>query len=240
MSFAEFDVTAIVIKCGALVLIYIIGFCLQIKIIKTVKEEKTLTWDINLIHSTVMLIHFTFAILLYIITNLIPNLNRYVGVWFCYCLLFLRCYGISEILSHSLFISIYKYIFIVHNGTVRSFGQDRIKNFLFRFCIIWHVLVSLTYTFRPNYRAFAALNGGCGSEQVSILNNVTISESVGNLRNRILFCGFPENDWSNTFEFLAYIVTRVYCFLQTIIVAFVLLNLLEIFFYVRIFQHMKR
>ena len=88
------DIATLLIRCSVYVFIFSIGLGLQMKIIKAVKEEKAMTWDINLSHSITMIIHFFFTILIDTITYIIPNLKMTFGVWFCYFLLFLRRYSL--------------------------------------------------------------------------------------------------------------------------------------------------
>jgi hypothetical protein len=225
---------------GVLIFIFLIGLFLQITIIKTVRKEQSITWDIKMTHSIVMIVHFCYTIIFEIATYLIPELGQYTGIWFCYVSLFLRMYGVSEILCHSLFLSIYKYIIIVHTHSVRAFGQTKLKKILFWINIVVPVFMSLTYTFRPNYRAIKAINR-CGLYQgISNANNVVAQKSLGNLWDRSVTCGFGAYGGNNKFEHFADIITRIFCIGQAIFSIVMGLNILEIFFYVRIFSYMKR
>ena len=95
-----------------------------------------------------------------------------------YFLLFLRLYGISEIVFHSLFISAYKYIFILHNEGVRSIGQERIKKMLFWVNMSLPVFFAFSYIIRPNNQAFNTVHS-CGLLEDSDMVDVAINETVG-------------------------------------------------------------
>ena len=225
---------------GILTFIFLVGLYLQITIIKTVKKEQAIAWDIKLIHSIVMIIHYGYTIIFEVVTYLIPNLGQYMGIWFCYFSLFLRLYGVIEILSHSLFISIYKYILIVHTQSARRFGQKRLKKILFWINIVLPIFLSLSYTVRPNFRAFKAINR-CGLYQgISNVNTVIVQETLGNLWDRSFSCGLPAYGGNSGFEYFIDIMTWTFCFGQFICSVLIALNILEIYFYVRIFSYMKR
>ena len=239
MNSTDYDSTMLVIRSSALVIIFTIGCFLQVKIIKAVKEEKAMTWDINLSHSITMIIHFIFTILIDTMTYIIPNLKMSFGVWICYFLLFLRLYGISEIVFHSLFISAYKYIFILHNEGVRSIGQERIKKILFWINMSLPVFFAFSYIIRPNNQAFNTVHS-CGSLEDSSMRDVAINETVGTLQSRFLFCGLPDDEDKDKFAYFTLMLTRLICFGQTVLLILVLSNILEMLFYIRIFRHMKR
>ena len=107
------DITTVIIATLSLVLIYLVGLYFQIKIIKISKKDKDMTWKIDISHSIVMIVHFGFQILFETTTNVIPNLSRFTGSWFCHCALFVRLYCMISIVSHSLVTAIHKYFFIV-------------------------------------------------------------------------------------------------------------------------------
>ena len=48
---------------GVLGFVFTIGMCLQIKTIKVLKQEKATAWEIDLSHSIIMMIHYSFVIL---------------------------------------------------------------------------------------------------------------------------------------------------------------------------------
>ena len=239
MNSTEYDSTILFIRSSALVFIFTIGCFLQLKIIKAVKEEKAMTWDINLTHSFVMIFNFVFTILLDTISYIFPTFKMVFGTWFCNFLLFMRCYGSSAITYHSLFISVYKCVMIVHHDGIRRFGMQKMKRLLFWANIIIPGFISFSYIIRPNNRFFNDVHR-CETYQDTDTSNVKINETFGDMANRVFFCGLTKRDTNNPLDEYIYIVTKVYCFLQTIVLALVALNILEIFIYMRIFRYMQR
>ena len=240
MNSEGFDLTTLLIGCGAIILLFSIGFYLQVRIIKVVKEEKAMAWDITITHSVVMTFHFGLIILLDTITYIFPTFKVHFGTWFCYCLLFIRLYNSSSIALHSLFISAYKYIFIVHNDSTRSFKQDKLKKILFWVYIIFPLLAALSYIIRPSKALALSAIHNCGLQKVSSTTNISIHEPIGTMPNQVFFCGVVDYNENDQFAYVTFIITRAFCFLQTIALTAVLLNILEIFFYVQIFRYMRR
>ena len=62
-----FDVGT-VIGFGILGFVFTIGMCLQIKTIKVLKQDRATAWEIDLSHSIVMMIHYSFVLIFEMIT----------------------------------------------------------------------------------------------------------------------------------------------------------------------------
>ena len=240
MGSMDIDMKTLVIVDVILIFIFLIGLYLQIKIIKTIRQEQAMAWEINRCHSIVMIIHYIYCISIETTTYIIPSLSRYTGMWFCYFALFVRGYGASAIAAHSLVISIYKYIFIVHAEAVRKYGEDKAKKVLFWVNLIHPVFVSASVTWRPYLHIWDYSETRCGLPQYLQTNHTNVHESIGYTLKRVVFCGFDHNDANTDFDYFMYVSNQVYCFVQTVIGGIAGLNLLEIFFYVKIFSYMKR
>ena len=177
-----------------------------------------------------MMVHFSFVILFEITIYTFPTLDAYHGKWVCSASFYLRMLGAGEIFFHSLIISFYKYLFIVHHFMVINIGQDRMKKILR--CVYLLLLIggSLSYTFRPNFRAFNSVHN-CGTPQ---------SEIDVDLPNRLFLCGTVDMKYNTIYDYVMNIATGMFCSVQTILAMLIYLNILEIFFYIGIFRHMKR
>ena len=103
-----YDEPTVIIITMSLILIYLIGLYLQIKIIMISKQDKDMTWKIDIAHSIVMIIYYAFIISIETTTRVIPKLSDFTGSWFCYFALYLRLYGMISISGHSLFVSMHK------------------------------------------------------------------------------------------------------------------------------------
>ena len=125
------DLTIIIFTITLMAILFVIGLYFQIKIIILSRKEKDVTWRIDIWHSAVMIAIFSFRILFEMITYIIPSLHQFTGKWFCYFSLFVTFYGFVSISSHSLAISISKYVLTVHQDRVRVVGQNKVSIILF-------------------------------------------------------------------------------------------------------------
>ena len=229
----EFDLATLLGGGGILLVIFIIGVFLQIKIIKAIRQDRATAWEVDLGHSIVMMIHFSFIIFFNIITHIFPNLHLYLSKEICYCALFLRMLGATEIVGHSLVISFYKYIFIVHHNTITRIGQERMKKVLLFIYIINPITGSLSYIFRPNLKAFKDIEDMCPIDTSN-------KEPKIDTLNRLFTCGYDELEWNNAYDYFSNILLGLFCSCQTIVAMLTYTNIMEMFFYIGIFRHIGR
>ena len=232
-SSLEFDLTTLLAGGGILLVIFIIGVFLQIKIIKAIRQDRATAWEVDLGHSIVMMIHFSFIIFFNIITYIFPNLHLYLGKEFCYLALGLRMLGATEIVGHSLVISFYKYIFIVHHNTITRIGQGRMKKILLLIYFINPITGSLSYIFRPNLKAFKAIEDMCPIDTSN-------KEPKIDTLSRLFMCGYDELEWNNVYDYCSNILLGLFCSCQTIVAMLTYTNIMEMFFYIGIFRHIGR
>ena len=74
------NITVTVICCA----IFVLGVFLQLKVIATLKRDQGMAWEINLTHSVVMIVHWSFRIFLETIQYIEPDYYAFFGKWFCY------------------------------------------------------------------------------------------------------------------------------------------------------------
>ena len=237
------DTTNVTIVTLSLVFIYLIGLYLQIKIIIISKQDKDMTWRIDISHSIVMIIYYTFQILFETITHVIPNLSHFTGSWFCYFALFVKLYGMASIVGHSLVIAIHKYIFIMHGEIINNFGKEKAKKIALWINVFLPSVWAMSWMVRPHY-SIASVNMCHGSwirlQESSNEVNETASYTPGKLAETFFFCGMGDYDGYSSFDYFIYVASQGYCFFQTVVSCIVVGNIIEIFFYKRIFNYMKR
>ena len=212
-----------------LLIVFAIGVFLQIKIIKALKQDRTTAWEIQLSHSIVMLLHFSFVIIFEIAIYSIQSLDTYLRNWVCSATFFLRIVGTTEIICHSLMISFYKYIFIVHHNVAVKIGIDRMKKIICFVYLLFIVFNSLGYIFRPNTSAYNSVHN-CGVQQ---------ADTKVDLPRQLFMCGITDYQYDGGYDDLVNIVTGAFCSIQTTLFILIYLNILEIFLYIGIFRHMK-
>ena len=225
----EFDINTLIGFC-VLLLVFAIGVFFQIKIIKALSQDRTTAWEIQLTHSIVMLVHFSFVIIFESTIDFVPTLDTYLGTWICSATFLLRMFGAGEMIIHSLIISFYKYVFIVHHNMVLDIGIDRMKNILRSVYLLLLVGGPLSYIYRPNFQAFNSVHN-CGVEHV---------KTETDLPHRLFMCGMVDLEYNDGYDYFMNILTGVFCSIQTIISMLLYLNILECIFYICIFRHMKR
>ena len=222
--------------CAIVCAIFTTGVFLQMKIILTLKRDQTMAWEIDVVHSIAMIVIFSTLIILDTISYLQPTFNNFFGKWYCDLLLYEFLFGFFEILFHSMYISLYKYIFIVHNETVSRIGQQKTKLLLLWSYFIVLVAWTLSLLVRENNLVVFSDTVIC-----SITSNRASYRNTTEVFTRHIFsCSIDDLDQTNMGNVAVNILTKVVCTSQSIMNVSVALNLPEIFFYLRIFRHMNR
>ena len=241
-SDSKANLNTFIITNVILSVIFLIGLYIQIKIIIVSKQEKDMTWRIDICHSVVMITHFSFRILFAMITYIIPSLHQYTGKWLCYVGYFAIVYGYLSVVSHSLVISIHKYIFIVHQNRIHVFGVDRASLIAFWINLIFPAVFAVSIIGRPwnilmEYYTISSIFNCLGMDEKATKTNKTYIY----LLRRFLFCGFDDYDSHDTFfGHVMNGVNMMGCFITSILLFIVLANIMEGFLYRQIFVYMKR
>ena len=115
----------------AQILLYGIGFFIQVRNITICIAEKSKTWQIDIFHAIVMTIVFACRIPFMAIVYLSPSSFLSIGSWICYIFAFEFTFAFHSINSHSLIIAIMKYVYIVHAMRARLFGEIRLNRYSF-------------------------------------------------------------------------------------------------------------
>ena len=71
------DVPTLIGGCVIFVAIFTTGVYLQIKVISVVKRDQTMAWEINLLHSVVMIVHYSFVSIVNAVDNIQIAYNHY-------------------------------------------------------------------------------------------------------------------------------------------------------------------
>ena len=232
----DFNLITFLTACLITTPIFFIGLNLQMKIVKTVKLERGMTWEITLCHSVIMVLHYTCTFSFEVFANILPSISEYTGEWFCYVMIFVRGYGLFSIALHSLMIGLYKYLFIVQNTMVRVLGEERIKRAMLAIYLINPVFTTLSFMARSPYLLPAPTFTRCSvHERMHSFGDVMEKEGW----KRTFFCGLDDNNYEGS-NYVMYIITQCYCFCQTLVFFASMFNLLEAFIYYKIFKLIKR
>ena len=216
---------------GILGFVFTIGMCLQIKTIKVLKQDPATAWEIDLSHSIVMMIHYSFVLVFEGTVAMDLNLPTYLGNWIYSASFVLRMLGLSQISCKSLIISFYKYIFIVHQNMVTNIGEGRMKKVMCSVYLLIPIGGCVSYLFRPNFRSINAIHN-CGVKELVQVDSCLLS--------RTFMCGISKVEYINGYDYFMGFLTGFFCTTQIILFMLVFTNILEIFFYVGIFRHIGR
>ena len=237
------DLLILILQCVIFCSIFIIGVFLQVKVIAVVKRDQAMAWEIHFVHSVVMILHFSLVAIIEAVNYAQIMFNHYSLFHypiFRFVVLFVKCFGISEMRFHSLYISIYKYISILHRETVIRIGDQRTKKLLLWTYITGLIAWTLSYVVRPNFDPLQNNLESSVPNASGTANSTSIHSTIDIFTRQAFSCGM--NDLNQ--EYLGYIVvnilTKVACTGQIIITYAVAINVLEIYFYLRIFRYMNR
>ena len=217
----------------------IIGLYLQIRIIIVSKQEKGITWKLDLYHSFVITVNFSFRIFFEIFTDVFPSMHVYVGMWFCYVALFVQIFCGLSMVSHSLVIVIYKYIYIIHPDLFSSAGTHNASLFAIWTNVIVQISLSVSAMVRPSQPRFSSVSVCLGRQaQKASESNITSMEML----RKFFLCGLDDQDDNHVgvFSLVLDITNITGCFLTSVIFFVILTNVMEMLLYYRVFSVMKR
>ena len=230
------NVTTVVV---VLVLVFLIGLYLQIRIIMISTQDKEMTWKIDIAHSLIMIIYYSFQISFETSIHLVPELSQITGSWICHFAKFIKLYGMASIVGHSLFIAIYKYVFIIHDEKLRNIGLKKSKAIAIWIYILYPAVCAVSFMFRPHYRAIFSINRCHGLQFLYRERNETTPFTFKGLAQKNFFCGLGNYDPYNSFDYFIYVTNQAYCFLQVIWTCLIVGNIIEIYLYKNIFDYVK-
>ena len=229
-----------IVECVIFCALFIIGVFLQVKIIAALKRDQAMAWEMNLAHSVVVIVHWSFKLLIEFVNYIEPTFYDFFGRWFCYLLLAIRSFGIFVMLFHSLYISIHKYVFVIHNETVVRIGNRKTK-----WRLLWAYLIVLvswiiSYTARGLFSAFG-ITSKCSLPHTSAIGDgFSVEETIENRTSHRFACDIHESEQQTVENGVINKLPKFLCTSQNIVTLIIALNVLEIFFYSSIFRHMNR
>ena len=237
------DLPILIVGCAIFCTIFILGLFLQVKTIATLKHDQAIAWEINLAHSVLMIVIFSSSSILEIINYIQPSLYDNLGKWYCYLILPTILFGFFEMLFHSLYVSMYKYIFIVHSETVTRIGKQKIKRILLWTYLIILVSWTVLLAIRENFGSMKVFPNdvSCGVfHALGTSSRESDEQAIQSIIRHLFSCSIDDLEQNKLENIIVNILTKVFCTSQSIINILIGLNLLEIFFYLRIFGHMNR
>ena len=225
-----------------MLILFFIGLYLQIKIIIGSIENKGVNWKVDIQHSIIMIVFFSIRICFEMTTYIIPALHQYTGTWFCYFILFINQFGTVSIFSHSLIIAIYKYIYIKHNNFILSIGEEKANLISVWISIIFPAVFAISLTARPSSTIlhYSAVLSCAGME---VEKNMQTHKPWTQRLETFFTCGLVDTTnhenidiWNQFID----IITIAGCSITSVLLSIIVSNILEVFFYCRLFAFAKR
>ena len=218
-----------------LVLLFCVGLVIQAQIISVSYKELDTAWKITVTHSIVTAINFAFNISFDAVTLFLPFLSQYTGNWICYVAAFVTFYCHYCIVAYSLLISILKYILIVHHAKTFEWGKDIIQKCFFFANLLHPFFLAIVHVITSDWESYSSINS-CFGQTGDILKEYNTSSS--NIRKFLVCPSKKSKEDSNGYAY--YVTEQFVCILVSIVNLIFNSNLLEGFFYYKIFKKMKR
>ena len=212
---------------------FVLGVYLQIKLIKRVKKEKTVTWQTEIYHSVVLIIHFTSNLFVQTLLYIFPDVSHYIGFWWiCEVFRAIKIWGIFAISLHSFSVSVQKYIVIFY-WKVNSYVSRKIE------ILVFWIFLSLPILWTAGLMARFSSS--------SPFSEAILPEVWRNLQNHsmelkpdffdcYLFCNFNDSNAKIYPGAVIYFMTEFYCVGQSLATIAININVIEAFLYFKIFR----
>ena len=226
--------------CVLVVFLYLIGVNIHSKVISASKQDKQVTWKLDVTNSFILIFYYANNIVMNGLTILVNDLYLYTGPWFCYAYKFLSIYCNAYATGHSLIIALMKYVIIVKYVRVRKSGEENVKRIFFWTNLIYPAYIIGMFTLaRPDfliaYDGVSPANRCLGKSD--IISSQNSNQSATKLHN-ICELAAPLNKIS--FEYMIYGGRTTICWLHIVIGYSNCWNVLEFFIYCAIFKFMRR
>ena len=233
------NTSLVVILIVIMVIVYSIGMYLHVRIIKISKKDKAITWKLDILNSVSVLFYFNLAFVMFIVTYLKVALEidlcSNTATWICYAVKLLVFCGRMYIISHSLIISLMKYCIIVFQDKVRAVGKHRVETLFLFLDILYPTMVFGILRLIKKDNEFPS----DPFEEVFFHQN-----SITNTNKTIvkLFdaCLFDESFHEISIPIIFHIFRTALCWILAISIFLNSINILEVFFYYKIFRYMNR
>ena len=223
------------------VILYSIGCWICIKVVLVSRKEKLWSWQLHVMHSVTLIIHFGSAIIFHNVTQFVPCLHRYTGTWLCYVVFIVFCYGVNSIQPFTLMVAMMKYLRIVHRAKCTQFGEEKVAKifvsitFLYPFLLaIWNVITSDYDLIAPVVSCF-----GQSAKEVPEKLNMTYVDTVLSY----FMCGVEHEATGNggmSHDNSLHQMKQVICVASNIMGLVIASNVFEGLCYYKIFKFVQR
>lgn len=223
------------VRIVILIIVYLIGLYIHFKIISVCRKVKDKTWQIDIVHSIGMVSAIGFLIVFEEVSVHFDVLSEHTGNWICYVATCIYCYVGYLGGFHTFFVALMKYVYIVHNESVRKFGKQKLKTIFLLIYIIHPFLVTLGSILTFDFEVFSSLIQCFGLQQQLRERYNSSNAAV----ERMFLCKLGADKVFDT-QTMAYALRQGFCTVKMIWVMVLACNLPEGYLYFMIFRKMKR
>ena len=225
--------------------IYFAGVYFHVKIIQVSKNDKDLTWKLDMTNSIATIIIFCLSIFMHCITYIIRDLYLYTGQWFCHLFKVISLYSNLYLWGHALIISLTKYTIIVHWQKAREWGNAKVAMVYFWIDIMHPgIFIFILWCIRPDFfwawDGMAQIDRCLGDpKDVWVENFETLMEnrSLTKLHNLCQMIAPPKEYYV---EYIIHIIRTCSCWLYVGCYYGIASNLFEMAVYCKLFVFMRR
>ena len=214
-----------------IMILYALGLWLHIRIIKISKKTKDMTWKVDISHSILCIVLYTYNVLIHSTTYFVEDLYLYTGEWFCYAAKVVSQFSALYLGAHSTIIAAMKYIVIVHDDKVRKFKSKIKDGFVVLNCTYPIMSIAITLLLIPNY---FVLYGGHSHV------NRCFGNQNRNYKPMFSICDLIEPRQIYSVEGLFHIMKWIICKAQIVLGYMAFLNIFDLFFYYQTFSFMRK
>jgi hypothetical protein len=235
MESEDVPIHQLIIYRSVFLISFVIGLCLQIRVIKRLKQEKMVAADTQMYHSISLIICFSVLIFQEALLYIIPDIINYSGwQWICEIFRYMQILGGVTISWHSLSVAIQKYIVIVH-GVVDNSDRRKIEKIMWWIFLVLEILWSAGRHIKESTLSHIESN----SPPENCFSRKTVLRFLPYSKVSFL-CTFNANSDYLANGYFLYFMTELYCAIHFTISGILLLNIIEAFVYLGIFHFSKR
>jgi hypothetical protein len=195
------------------------------------KKRESKTWQIQIVCSVCSTLYFAFELPFSSISTAIPNLTNYTGDWFCNLATFIIVYGIFTVTTNSVVIAMMKYIFIVHPSKALRWGHDKIQKLFLAIYITIPSLMAVIVIATKDFESWQNIRMCFGMKKEDLETN---------LLKRLFLCNLKEIGIDETVNTHLQNGILSVCIIRSVLAFMISGNIMEAFFYYKIFTKMKR
>ena len=216
--------------------ITIVGEIIQFKLLKMVKHENGLVKEVTQFFCISSIIMYPILFLITSATDFLHSLDELFIKWFCPTIWVMHFIFLNIFTSHSFFVAIMRYFFIIHEEKVEKYGKQKIKRIFFSlYLLLPSMMVIFSVIERPEWDPFLYINTCYGRDHILFLKDIEPLDVLNPY-----FCGSDDIKNDGMIENGIAIIKKILCISKLALSVLMGFNISEGLIYWRIFKHMKR